>query len=54
MGELAQDMILGLSCSLCGYYFEAENGFPVLCTDCWENATPEGRNGFSKTQTKEL
>lgn len=44
MGELAEDMIDGSCCSLCGCYFIAENkddlvythGYPVACWDCWE------------------
>ena len=36
MGEIADDMIDGASCSLCGVYFEKEHGYPVLCTGCWE------------------
>ncbi len=44
MGEIADEMINGESCSLCGCYFEdPENpgssyvhGYPVACKDCWE------------------
>jgi len=37
MGEMADDMIDGACCSLCGVYFEAENGFPVVCCACWKD-----------------
>ena len=36
MGELADDMIEGLSCSWCGIYFEEAHGYPVVCETCWE------------------
>ena len=36
MGEIADDMIEGACCSLCGEYFEEEHGYPVACEDCWE------------------
>lgn len=44
MGEVADDMINGRCCSLCGQYFQHpkkqdrifEHGFPVYCSDCWE------------------
>ncbi len=34
MGEVANDMINGLSCSHCGVYFEEPHGHPVLCSSC--------------------
>lgn len=37
MGQLADDMINGLSCSECGIYFEQQHGHPVLCKDCFED-----------------
>ncbi len=54
MGQIANDMIDGLSCQWCGIYFEEENGFPVLCDDCWNEATPRERQGFSRTSIEEL
>jgi hypothetical protein len=42
MGEIADDMIEGRSCSLCGQYFMDkkgnifEHGYPVVCDECWE------------------
>jgi len=41
MGEIANDMIDGLMCSLCGTYFEEEHGYPVVCRGCWGELTPE-------------
>lgn len=41
MGEIADDMINGRCCTLCGQYFIEddqiyEHGYPVVCADCWE------------------
>ena len=45
MGEVADDMIDGSSCSLCGCYFKDPDskedklythGYPVACKDCHE------------------
>jgi len=43
MGEIADSMVIGECCSLCGCYFQApeedviyEHGYPVYCKDCWE------------------
>ena len=37
MGEIAEDMMDGLSCSECGVYFESDHGHPVLCHDCFKD-----------------
>ncbi len=42
MGEIADDMINGICCALCGCYFTEdgetlyEHGYPVACHDCYE------------------
>ena len=54
MGDIANDMIDGLCCSNCGTYFEEAHGYPVLCKDCYENETDEGRTGMQKAHLKEL
>lgn len=41
MGEIADDMINGRSCSWCGIYFKREHSFPVVCHDCFYDATEE-------------
>lgn len=56
MGQIADDMIDGLTCSLCGCFFaeheqeddglEAplfEHGYPVVCWDCWEGLSNKDR-----------
>jgi hypothetical protein len=35
MGEIADDMIEGACCALCGECFEEEHGYPVACATCW-------------------
>ena len=41
MGEIANDIIDGACCALCGCYFIDDNeeliehGYPVACKDCW-------------------
>lgn len=40
MGEIADDMLYGRCCSLCGQYFIIidklfEHGYPVYCKECW-------------------
>ena len=37
MGELADDIIDGACCALCGIYFEEEHGYPVACKCCHED-----------------
>lgn len=49
MGQIADDMIDGVACALCGCYFVTpesnidtdevelfEHGYPVACKSCWE------------------
>ena len=37
MGEIADDMINGHSCSWCDVYFREEHGYPVVCNSCAED-----------------
>ncbi len=54
MGEIADSMIAGETCSHCGTMFEEEHGYPVLCTACYEFETEEERAGIPKATIKEL
>ena len=54
MGEVADDMIVGLSCSWCGVYFVEEHGYPVLCKDCWKGSTAQDRQRIQKAISNEL
>ena len=46
MGEIAEDVIRGFGCSGCGVYFEREHGYPVLCEDCWQEASEGDRDAL--------
>jgi hypothetical protein len=54
MGEIADDMINGACCSLCGCYFVDQNGeiyehgYPVYCHDCYDPdcGTEEAEEGI--------
>lgn len=55
MGEIANDMIEGFSCSWCGIYFEGPHGYPVLCKECYHRDLKEARSdGLQKATIKEL
>ena len=56
MGQIADDIIDGACCALCGCYFATsekdtngspvgiyEHGCPVVCTDCWEPGVLYGK-----------
>jgi hypothetical protein len=43
MGEIAEDLMVGRSCSGCGIYFNGEHSSPVLCKRCWESWKPHER-----------
>ena len=53
MGEIANDMINGHACSLCGIYFEDAHGYPVLCDDCYDDATPAERQIYIRAVYRE-
>ena len=42
--SIANDKVAGLSCFWCGVYFEEENGYPVLCGSCWNEALKRSKN----------
>jgi hypothetical protein len=50
MGEIAEDMIDGASCSMCGIYFEREHGYPVLCKGCWKKGCGQQKAIFPEAQ----
>ena len=43
MGEIADDLIAGRTCSWCGVMFTKEHGYPVVCKGCWHDAKPRER-----------
>ena len=55
MGQIADDMINGFCCSLCGgVYFEEEHGYPVVCKTCWKDLSKQERKMYQKATIKEL
>lgn len=36
MGEIADSIIEGECCALCGQFFEEAQGFPCVCAECYE------------------
>ncbi len=65
MGEIADDMIDGTSCSLCGCYFIKEiddkdperlytHGYPVVCWDCWDELTKDERKMCQRAETETI
>lgn len=62
MGEIADDMVEGRTCCLCGMFFldpEKENtvyehGYPAVCWDCWSELTWQQRKKHQKALVKTL
>ena len=54
MGEYADLMLEGGTCSLCGIYFIDDHEFPVLCEDCWNECSKKEREGYSKAFLDEI
>ena len=52
--SIAQDMIDGFCCQLCGVYFEEEHGYPVLCEDCYNNLTDKEKEDYQLATYPEL
>lgn len=56
MGEIADDMIDGTSCELCGcYYIDPDDedklfthGYPTVCKPCWSNLTKQEKSHHVK------
>jgi hypothetical protein len=54
MGDIADDLISGRSCSWCGIIFEEEHGYPVVCLGCWQDAKPQDRLDVQKAIYSEM
>lgn len=57
MGEIADDMIDGDCCDICGQYFEKadaiyEHGHPATCWDCWKTLNNEEKKHHTKSDVK--
>ena len=63
MGEVADDMIDGLSCIICGLYFADrsgeeptiyEHGYPVVCWDCWGELNKKERAEYVRATVETI
>ena len=60
MGELADDIIDGTTCELCGCFFvDAKgevytHGFPAVCWDCWRDLTKPDREQCQRALVRTL
>lgn len=60
MGEIAEDMIDGTCCELCGCYFESQEGglytheHPAVCWECWMDLTREEQKVHVRADVKTL
>lgn len=65
MGEIAEDMLDGSCCELCGSYFEHPkknrkgesigiyvHEYPVTCWTCWKGLTPQEKSNRNKSDVK--
>jgi len=54
MGEIADDIVDGKMCQLCGCFFVDEknslytHGFPVVCWDCWQELSKEEKQDYAR------
>ena len=55
MGQMADDMVEGVCCELCGQYFQGKNenelhahGYPVVCWECWPGLTKKEKKQHQK------
>lgn len=55
MGQIAEDMLDGSCCQLCGQYFEHPktceiyvHEYPVVCWDCWEELSEEVQKQYTR------
>lgn len=55
MGEIADDMIDGTCCCLCGCYFQDDEGgiytheHPAVCWECWNDLTDKEKSNYTKS-----
>lgn len=59
MGEIADDMINGRCCALCGCYFIKdgelyEHGYEATCEECWEDLDEEAMQIHQKSQAETI
>lgn len=45
--SIAEDIMDGWCCQLCGVYFEEEHGYPVVCESCYNELSEEENTGLN-------
>ena len=55
MGQMADDIVEGTTCTLCGMFFENTetdeiytHGYPVVCWDCWKHLSKRDRKEYQR------
>lgn len=61
MGEIADDMVDGTTCCLCGSFFQGKSadtlythGYPVACWDCWKDLSKAERKQYQRAEQPSL
>ena len=55
MGEIADSMVNGECCQLCGQYFVKAHGYPAVCKeDCWPDLTKKEKKQYQLAIHKTL
>ena len=61
MGEIAEDLVDGTCCCLCGAYFKGKaddelyvHGYPAVCWDCWDGLTKRERKQYQRAQVRTI
>ena len=60
MGQIADDIVDGTTCSLCGQLFVDDNddlythGYPVVCWDDWRDLSKTERKQYQRAEVKTL
>jgi len=53
MGEMADMMLDGTMCSVCGVYLGSDNDFPTMCPDCERDSRQQkGKANFTSHNKK--
>lgn len=51
MGEIANQMIEGKICTICGCKFKKQQEVPSVCPDCWKQLEPKDKNIHCKSNS---
>lgn len=52
--SVADDIIDGWCCQLCGVYFSEEHGYPVVCDSCYNSLSDKDKESFQLAIHEEL